>query len=247
MLEIHDLTVSYGAEKTAAPVIRGLSFSLEEGGLLAVLGPSGCGKTTLLHALAGIISPRSGMLSLDGTALRPDTVPIGLIPQNYGLLPWKTVRQNILFCAPPSAQTGSLEPLCQKLGIAGLLDRYPATLSGGQAQRAALARALFLRPRLLLLDEPFAALDAAAALSAQQLCLDLWREGGMTAVAVTHRLEEALFLAGQVAVMGRGGRFLCVCGNPWQGMENCTEPEYFALSSRLREEILRAAREEDPA
>lgn len=243
MLELKGLEVRYpGLEE---PILGGLSLTLPDGALLAVTGPSGCGKTTLLNTLAGVLTPTGGTLTFGGAPLTPKAVPIGLIPQHYGLLPWKTVAGNLAFCAGlrSRADPSRRDALCAALGISHLLERWPRELSGGQAQRVALARALLMSPRLLLLDEPFAALDESAAHSARALCLRLWRESGATAVAVTHRLEEALFLGDRVAVMGPGGRLICLEENPYQGQEDCADPGWIALRSRLRSAVLAAAGE----
>lgn len=243
MLDVHNLTVRYPGHP--APALAGLSFSVEDGGLLAVAGPSGCGKTTLLSALAGVLTPTGGTMRFGGADLDPARVPIGLIPQSYGLLPWKTVRSNILFCAPSGAEQG-LDALCVRLGLSPFLDRWPRQLSGGQAQRVALARALLRRPQLLLMDEPFAALDAAASYAARELCYDLWTASGSTAIVVTHRLEEALYLADRIAVMAPGGRFLFETQNPFQGVEEPADPGYRALLLRLKEAVLEANSEVVP-
>ena len=242
MLDVQNLTVRYQGHP--APALAGLSFSLEDGGLLAVAGPSGCGKTTLLSALAGVLTPESGTVRFGGGDLDPRRVPVGFIPQSYGLLPWKTVRGNILFCAPQAAEK-DLDALCARLGLTALLERWPRELSGGQAQRVALARALLRKPRLLLMDEPFAALDAAASYAARELCYDLWTQSGSTAIVVTHRLEEALYLADRIAVMAPGGLFLFETQNPFQGVEEPAAPGYRALLLRLKEAVLEAAGEVD--
>ena len=195
MLEVENLTARY--PRAGHPVIDGLTFSLAEGGLLALLGPSGCGKTTLINLLAGALPPAGGSVRFCGAPLSPRDTAIGLIPQSYGLLPWKTVRQNCLFCA-----------------------------------------------RLRGTPDPVAALDAAAADRARRLCFELWRDSGATAVVVTHRPEEALYLAGQIAVMGRGGRFTRLLENPWQGQAEPGGSDFEAFSHSLRREILLAAGEE---
>lgn len=241
MLEVRALEVRYPALKE--PVLGGLSFDLEDGGLLALAGPSGCGKTTLLNVLSGVLTPTGGKITFDGMDLTPKSTAIGLIPQHYGLLPWKTVRQNLLFCAQARKHVNltRLDALCTQLGLASLLNRFPRALSGGQAQRVALARALLMEPRLLLMDEPFAALDEAAALNARRLCFRAWRETGCTAIVVTHRLEEALFLADHIAVMAPGGHFSLLRENPCQGVEDCAHSGRAALLKELKAAVLDAA------
>lgn len=239
MLEIKDLTVSYNKNKTEYKVIQKLSFSLPEKSLLAIAGVSGCGKTTLLNALAGVIGSYRGSIKLNGREITPKNFSIGLIPQNYGLLPWKTVKENCLFCIEKKKDTVSLLPLCEKLGIQSLLSTYPSEISGGQAQRTALARAFLRKPEILLMDEPFSALDIAAASLARQLTLDLWKEYQATAVIVTHRLSEAVFLGTHIAVMGEGGVFLCLKENPWQGIEDPEEKTYYAFVHELKQIILK--------
>ena len=242
MLEVRDLEVRYPGLKE--PILGGLTFSLADGGLLALAGPSGCGKTTLLNALSGVLTPTKGQITFQGAPLTPKTTSIGLIPQHYGLLPWKTVEQNLLFCAQArkNADLTRLDALCAQLGLKPLLNRFPRELSGGQAQRVALARALLMQPQILLLDEPFAALDEAAAHAARQLCLDVWKDFRCTAVVVTHRLEEALFLAGSIAVMAPGGRLSLLRENPYQGREDCGGPGYSALLRELKAAVLDAAK-----
>ncbi|MFT4106564.1 MAG: ATP-binding cassette domain-containing protein [Lacrimispora sp.] len=242
MLEVNDISVTYkkgGIHK----VIDRMSWSLDTGTVLAVAGPSGCGKSTMVHALAGIL-PFEGSITLDGAGLFPETCSIGLIPQNYGLLPWKTVKENCLFTAQIRGHMDGMETrlssLCRELGIGGLLDRYPGTLSGGQAQRVALARAFLMDPELLLMDEPFGALDIGAALTARELFLSVWKEKKPTAVIVTHRVEDALYLAHKIAVMERGGSFTFFETNPWQGIRRPQEAAYGELEQKITEEIIKA-------
>ncbi|MBE7722024.1 MAG: ATP-binding cassette domain-containing protein [Lacrimispora celerecrescens] len=242
MLEMKDISVIYekgGIHK----VIDQMSWKLETGTVLAVAGPSGCGKSTMIHSLAGIL-PYEGSITLDGTGLDPKTCSIGLIPQNYGLLPWKTVRENCLFTAKIRGNIRDMETrlsgLCKELGIDGLSDRYPGTLSGGQAQRVALARAFLMDPKLLLMDEPFAALDIGASLAARELFLRIWKEKKPTTVIVTHRVEDALYLAHKIAVMERGGGFNFFSTNPWQGIIRPSEAAYGELAQQITEKIIKA-------
>ncbi len=238
MLSVQALKARY--RPSDPPVIEGLSFTLPDGGSLALLGPSGCGKTTLLHLLCGVLTPEHGELRFDGEPLTPKKVPIGLVPQGYGLLPWKTVRENCLFAARlrGGEDAAALDSLAARLGLTALLRRYPPELSGGQAQRVALARALLMRPRLLLLDEPFSALDIGTAAEARTLCHSLWQESGATLVLATHQIEEALCFARRIAVMGPGGRFLALHENPEAGADDLRRR---VLAAKIGEE-LRAAR-----
>ena len=187
----------------------------------AVLGPSGCGKTTLLYLLAGLQFPSRGQVRVDGHNIdrpRPDT---GLILQDYGLLPWSTVLDNVKLGLrirqlygpdgrhaprlpqgnPQAAHLAALSWL-ERLGLAGLTGQYPGQLSGGQRQRVAIARTLVLQPDLLLMDEPFSSLDAVTRLSLRELTLGLWREQGFTFVVVTHAIEEAAHLGQYILVLG---------------------------------------------
>lgn len=242
MLEVSGVSATYG-KHGGSRVLDRISWQMETGKVLAVAGPSGCGKSTLLHTLAGIL-PHEGSITLDGAPLTPQTHSIGLIPQNYGLLPWKTVRENCFFTAKIRKNTNELENrlsgLCGELGIERLLDRYPGTLSGGQAQRAALARAFLMNPEVLLMDEPFGALDVAAALNARELFLRIWKERMPTAVIVTHRVEDALSLAHTVAVMKRGGGFHFLAENPWQGITRPSGEEYMKMERQITEKIIEA-------
>lgn len=253
MLKAENITLGYGHGRHGNTVVSRLSFSVPSGSILAITGPSGCGKTTLLNALAGITRPLEGRILFKDRELSPKTCSIGLIPQNYGLLPWKTVRENCLFCSgikesfqnkpalSPSQTTDRLLSLCGKLNILSVLDRYPAALSGGQAQRAALARAFLMNPDLLLMDEPFAALDISAAENARRICYKLCREYASTMILITHRTEDAMYLADRIAVMENGGAFRYICDNPWKGMDTSDSADYDTFQKHLQHELMQAA------
>jgi NitT/TauT family transport system ATP-binding protein len=213
------------------PIFDSFSWSVAAGETWAVLGPSGCGKTTLLYLLAGLRTPTSGQVRVHGQALTRPHPQTGLILQDYGLLPWATVRQNAAlglairgFYGPdgkhapnlqpsnpskspgqalqPSTFDSRLSPLMHRLGLADLTDQYPSQLSGGQRQRTAIARTLALSPTLLLMDEPFASLDAPTRESLQNLIYDLCREQNLTLVVVTHAIEEAALLGQNILLLG---------------------------------------------
>ena len=214
---IDGLQVSYGETR----VLDGVSFAIPRGSLVAVLGPSGCGKTTLLRAVAGLLPASDGtirvgsrVVSSPGVQLAPEKRGMGWVPQDASLFPHLTVGENIGFGLPRTSRTGGkaaraarIAELAELVGLAGLVDRSPAQLSGGQAQRVSLARALAARPDLMLLDEPFAALDPLLRAALRIEVASLLRDQNSTSLLVTHDQEEALSLADYVAVM-RAGRLL---------------------------------------
>lgn len=238
MIQVEHLSVIYQKEKTEHIGIRDMNLTLLPGELLAVVGRSGCGKTTFLNALAGVC-PYQGQIILDGCPLTPKTMRIGLIPQDYGLLPWKTVRNNCLFGVEKKAgkdAAGQVDALLERLGIRQVQNHYPHEISGGQAQRTALARALLMQPRLLLMDEAFAALDEASAREAMMLTLAIWREQPTESygVVITHRLEEAFFLADRILVMGAGGAIRGLFQNQWQGQFDIGDEDYIQCRKRIQ-------------
>ncbi len=209
-LEVNGLHKAFGPRA----VLRDLALRVPAGSFTAILGASGSGKTTLLRIVAGFERADGGTIRIGGevaedagrTWLAPEQRHIGYVPQEGSLFPHLTVRRNIGFgLARAEGRSGRVDELLELVGIAGLGGRYPHELSGGQQQRVALARALAVRPRLLLLDEPFSALDASMRASVRADVRELVRAAGTTAVLVTHDQEEALSLADQVAVIRDGG------------------------------------------
>ena len=209
-LAVTGLHKSFGTQA----VLRGVDLEVPEGSLTAILGPSGSGKTTLLRVVAGFERADGGVVTLGDRivedahhVLPPERRGIGYVPQDGSLFPHLTVAANIGFGVPRSARKkggGAPAELLEMVGLSGLGGRYPHQLSGGQQQRVALARALAIRPALVLLDEPFSSLDAGLRSSVRSDVQDVLREGGVTAVLVTHDQDEALSVADQVAVI-RGG------------------------------------------
>ena len=204
MLEFRDVAFAYPHRSSAVQAVEGISFSAEEGTLTAITGPSGCGKSTILRLAAGLLMPDRGEVRLMGKAPAPKEISIGYLSQQYGLLDWKTVSQNILL--PFTLQgdkpaPGALEEMAATLGIEGLLDRYPHELSGGQRQRVGLARVFLRTPRLLLLDEPFAALDLLTAEKSRSLFREIWDRFRITTLLVTHSPLEAASLASRTLLM----------------------------------------------
>jgi NitT/TauT family transport system ATP-binding protein len=213
MIELKSVTFAY---PHTAPLFKNFSLTIARGETWAVLGPSGCGKTTLLYLLAGLHSPSSGQIVIDGEVLTRPRPRSGLILQDYGLLPWSTVRQNVELGlrvrkfygedgrhTPIDFQPSSEVPYwLRRLGIAEVTDKFPSQISGGQRQRTAIARTLALEPDLLLMDEPFSSLDAITRADLQNLTSSLCAEQHLTLVIVTHSIEEAAALGKKILLLG---------------------------------------------
>ena len=242
MIQIENLFVQYGKQN----ILENISLNLPTGAVCAVIGPSGCGKSTLLNVLAGLNRSYSGNVLIDGGVPSPKTQTIGFIPQNYGLLPWLKVRENIMLGLKIKRKGRARLPqeLIASLGLDKLLERYPKELSGGQQQRVSLARAFALNADLLLMDEPFSALDAITREEMQDVFINLWQKQKVTTVLVTHYVEEALYLGQKIAVMTNSpGRIYKIIDNPLFGDRNFREREQFkSLSSQLRLYLKKAGR-----
>ncbi len=214
MIRMDSIDFAYTPE---APIFRGFCWQIERGEAWAVIGPSGCGKSTLLALLAGLRLPTRGQVLVDGQPLARPRPATGLIIQDYGLLPWATVRQNAelgqrvrRFYGPDgthapkmASQAENVRYWIDRLGLTEVAEQYPGQISGGQRQRTAIARTLALHPDLLLMDEPFSSLDAPTRESLQNLTLELWEEQKLTLVTVTHAIEEAAILGRKILILGQ--------------------------------------------
>ena len=200
MLHVEDLTLGYGAE----PVLEGVGLAVESGHFVSLIGPSGSGKTSILRAITGLQKPDSGRIALDV----PQT-SVGFLFQDDALLPWRTARRNVALglrihgMARQEADARADDWLA-RLGLAGLEDRFPRQLSGGQRKRVAIAQVLALEPRFLLMDEPFASLDAIVRTSITQELIGWVEREKLTVLLVTHDLEEAIALSDVVYVLSQG-------------------------------------------
>lgn len=205
-LVIKELEVEY---KNGQLALGQLDFSVPEHGIYTIIGPSGSGKSTLLRAIAGLLTSYKGQILFDEKSVHDKETLIGLVPQNYGLLPWKTVHDNIQIAMKITQTAGEskqereteIKQWLASMGISELADRYPLSLSGGQQQRVAIARAFAILPTILLLDEPFSALDAITREALQVLFLDNWLANPATTLFVTHDVEEAILLGQKIIVM----------------------------------------------
>lgn len=235
MIEVESINVSYGLEKA----LENVSLNIGKNTTCAVIGASGCGKTTLLYALAGIIKPASGMIVIGGEKLNGIRESTSLILQDYGLLPWKNVWDNVAF---PLKSRGfkkdelqvKVTSTLKNLGILEHAKKLPGELSGGQKQRVAIGRALALEPDLLLMDEASSALDAMTKEHIQNLILNIYKEKQITLVLVTHNIEEAVFLGQKIVVMGNG-KIKHTMINPYFGMDDLRNNlEFYKICLQVR-------------
>ena len=205
-IEVKDVSITFGKGSNAHRAVDTTEITIEAGQFVCILGPSGCGKSTLLNAIAGYVKPTEGTLLVDGAEVDKPGPDRGMGFQQYSLLPWKTVYENVAF-GPKMAGHSRVEAgstantFLELVGLKKFGDRYPAELSGGMQQRVGIARALANYPSVLLMDEPFGALDAQTRLMMQESLLDIWRKFGTTVVFVTHDVDEAVFLADRVLIM----------------------------------------------
>lgn len=244
MIQIKNLNVNYEAVGERYVALENINLELAAGETCAIIGPSGCGKSTLLKVLAGIIKKYDGAVEINGQPITPSKQRIGFIPQNYGLLPWKNVAENICLGIKIKNKNSNddlegLDFLIQQLGLAGLENRYPGELSGGQQQRVALARSFLLKPDLLLMDEPFSALDAMTREEIQNVFLYAWRKSSVSTILVTHHVEEALYLGQKIVILsGIPGSISKVIDNSLFGVEDIrNHRDFFQLSLELRKMI----------
>ena len=213
-IEIDRLGIRLGEGAQAFDAVQDMSLSIAPGEFVCVLGPSGCGKSTLLGALAGHWTPSRGSIHVDGAPVAGPHPDRGLVFQQHTLFPWKKVLDNVAFGLKMQGvgrreRRERARELLGLVGLAGFEDRYPVQLSGGMQQRVEIARVLINHPRVMLMDEPFGALDAQTRLKMQELLLDVWARVNTTIVFITHDIDEALFLADRILVMSpRPGRII---------------------------------------
>jgi NitT/TauT family transport system ATP-binding protein len=213
-IDIDRLGIRLGEGAQAFDAVQDVSLSIAPGEFVCVLGPSGCGKSTLLGALAGHWTPSRGSIRVDGAPVAGPHPDRGLVFQQHTLFPWKKVLDNVAFGLkmqgiPRRERRARARELLGLVGLDGFEDRYPIQLSGGMQQRVEIARVLINRPRVMLMDEPFGALDAQTRLKMQELLLDVWTRVNTTIIFITHDIDEALFLADRILVMSpRPGRII---------------------------------------
>jgi len=240
MLKVEGLFKEYGE----ARIIGGLSFSVEKSSSLTIIGPSGCGKSTLLYIMAGLTRPTAGRVLIDGKEVAAPSRQVGFILQDFGLLPWKTVKENLCLGmkirkVPREEQERRSEEILSYLGLQLHRDKYPARLSGGERQRLAIGRALALEPSILLMDEPFSSLDTLTRERLQNMMLDIRSQRSLTMVTVTHSIEEAVFLGNPVMVLGgRPCGIRALVPNPGAGAQDYRNKEgFFEVCREVRRAV----------
>jgi NitT/TauT family transport system ATP-binding protein len=206
MLTVENLYKTYDSHGSQTPALVDINLSIAEGEFLCLLGPSGCGKSTLLKIVAGLIPATSGRIAINGKAVNGPGPERAVVFQDYALFPWMSVRDNVEFGLEarklPTAERRAVSSrLLKVVGLSDFAERFPHQLSGGMKQRVSIARALAVDPSLLLMDEPFGALDAQTRQLLQDELLRIWREYRKTVVFVTHSIEEAIYLSDRIVVM----------------------------------------------
>ena len=206
LIEIGDLGVTFGANGTAVEAITSVSLTVKPGEFVSLIGPSGCGKSTLLNIVAGFVKPTRGTVKVDGLPVSGPSANRGVVFQQYSLFPWLKVRENVEFgLRMQGMPSGQRETMARTLlGLAGLLafeNHYPDQLSGGMKQRVGIVRALATSPQVLLMDEPFGALDSQTRVVMQQILTNMWQQFRLSVLFITHDIEESIFLSDRVFVM----------------------------------------------
>jgi NitT/TauT family transport system ATP-binding protein len=242
LLHLNDASVTYQTDAGDHDALSHVNLSLDTGSSCVVIGPTGCGKSSLLYLLAGLLKPTSGKVVVNGEPLTSVRLSTSLILQQHGLFPWKNAFDNAslgltIRGVKKAERMGTIRSLMEDVGIWDVRDSFPGQLSGGQRQRVAIARSLATEPDLLLMDEPFSALDSMTRESLQNLVLGLWRKQSFTFVLVTHSIEEAVFLGGRIAVLSpRPGRLITILDNPGMGEESYRLTEdYHSKCSEIRQ------------
>lgn len=254
-VELEDVELIYGRGDKRVQALTATNLSIAKGDFVALVGPSGCGKSTILKLVTGLLKASKGYVYVSGREVGAEPMRVGMAFQNPTLLPWKTIRDNVMLplkIVPPFRQEfrkkrktefrDRVEALLKQVGLAGFGDKYPWQLSGGMMQRASLCRALIHDPQLLMLDEPFGALDQFTREELWAIMQDLWMTRKPTVLLVTHDLKEAGFLANRICVMqARPGRIIddsVVDFARPRNIDMAYTPEFVTMTQRLRELII---------
>jgi len=247
VIEIRGVTKAFGDIRA----LDGIDLDVANGEFVCLLGPSGCGKSTLLNAVAGFVTPTSGEIIAEGKRVTDPAPDRGMVFQEYALFPWMTVRANVAFGLQMRGESGidaKVDALLEKLRLREFADRFPKDLSGGMRQRVAIARILALDSPILLMDEPFGALDALTRRNLQDELLRIWTELGKTILFVTHSIDESIYLADRIVVMTyRPGRIKAIVPVTFPRPRDSASPEFNELKRTLSAMVMEEQRrhEED--
>lgn len=238
-IEIENVFQSFGDGAGSPPVLENINLDIKQGELVCLLGPSGCGKSTLLNIVAGFIKAEEGSVRIEGEVVTAPAINRLVIFQDYGLLPWRTVGQNVALGLEVKKVTRAEQNIMitkylKMVGLEDARDRFPHQLSGGMQQRAAIARALAVQPEILFMDEPFGALDAITRMKLQEDILTLCRETGTTILFVTHDIEEAVYLADRIVILSANpGRIHAVLDVEMPHLRERTSDDFVLMRDRV--------------
>ena len=242
VLSVRDLQKAFGPQGHQHVVFDHVTFDIHRREFMTIIGPSGCGKSTFIRIAAGLDEATSGEMLLDGKPISGPGQDRGMVFQGYTLFPWRTVKENVMFGlemqgrSPRGAETEARQWL-EMVGLSRFEESYPHELSGGMKQRVAIARALANEPRVLIMDEPFGALDALTRCKMQSYLLQIWKRVNVTILFITHDLEEAIYLSDRILVLGvNPGGVREIIENPVprpRSSEQMISPEFLALKHRL--------------
>ena len=245
-VELRGVSKTFHADGRSVRALEDVALSIDEGEFLTLIGPSGCGKSTLFNLVVGLLEPDEGEIYLDGELCRERIGKVSYMPQRDLLLPWRNILDNVIIPLelagmPRGEARARAQSLLPLFGLEDFAGSYPAALSGGMRQRAALQRTILAEKRILLLDEPFGALDALTRRELQDWLLGVWRRFGQTVVFITHDVEEAIYLGDRVAVMSpRPGRIVKTVDVPLprpRRQAMITEPVFSSLLTELLEAL----------
>jgi NitT/TauT family transport system ATP-binding protein len=239
-VKVEDATKTFSSRKGDVTALEHVNLEVHDGQFVCLLGPSGCGKTTLLRMIGGLDVPTSGTVSIDGKIVDGPSPKMTMVFQEYSLYPWRTVAENVGFGlemigVPKEERIAEVNRRLALVGLTGFGDSYPYELSGGMRQRAAVARALATDPAVMLMDEPFGALDAQTRNKMQRELLQIWEETKKTILFVTHSVDEAVYLSDKIVILTpRPGRIYEIYPNPLPRPRDRTSIEF----AKLRKDVL---------
>ena len=239
-VKIENVKKTFSSRKGDVTALENVTLEVHDGQFVCLLGPSGCGKTTLLRMIGGLDVPTSGTITIDGNVVDGPSPKMTMVFQEYSLYPWRTVAENVGFGlemtgVPKEERIAEVNKRLKLVGLAGFADSYPYELSGGMRQRAAVARALATDPAVMLMDEPFGALDAQTRNKMQRELLDIWGKTKKTIVFVTHSVDEAVYLADKIVILTpRPGTIHEIYENPLPRPRDRTSIEF----AKLRKDVL---------